>query len=276
MIIEKKLIAVSVIALLIGVSSVIPMVFLMSGTVNAETGPEPWTRIDVPYSYYVTSDGPLDYSHTTFPSSMIEPNSVSVQSIVPLNVTLTTDPLEQDVDAQVEYYQIDVNSDKEFIENLYFVVGITSDESFDVTLLFDGFHFMRTDWFDTDAFDPMKNGGGGGFIIQNGTMGLSRLFPEGSSSSGTAGGSGTSRKVSAFREAETITISVHRIGFVTFSGNSTEITSTNNELVDQIQLEKYGEEGWLYNNLIPEEELSTVDLLRPVPFEELLLDEQHP
>jgi hypothetical protein len=57
---------------------------------------------------------------------------------------------------------------------------------------------------------------------------------------------------------------------VTFSGNSTVVTLTNNELVDQIQLEKYGEEGWLYNNLVPEDELATIDLMRPVPFEELL------
>ncbi len=275
MIIEKKLIAVSVIALLIGVSSVIPIVFLTSGTVKAETGPEPWFSIDVPYAYYVTSDGPLDYSHTTFPSSMIDPDSVSVQGIIPLNVTLTADPAEQGVDAQVEYYQIDVSSDKELIANLHFVVATNSNESFDITNMIGSFHFMRNDWFDTDTFDPMKNAGGGGFAIQNWTSGRSILFPEGSSSSGTLGGSKTSREVSAFRAAETIVITVHRIGFVTFSDNSTEVTFTNNEIVAQIQLEKYGEEGWLYNNLIPDEELATVDLMRPVPFEELL-EEQHP
>jgi hypothetical protein len=275
MIIEKKLIVISVIALLIGVSSVIPLVFLMSGTVKAETGPEPWFSIDVPYAYYVTSDGPLDYSHTTFPSSMIDPNSVSLQGIIPLNVTLTAEPIEQDVDAQVEYYQIDLSSDKELIENLHFVVATNSDKSFNITNLLSSFHFMRDDWFDTDTFDPMKSGGGGGFAITNWTPGRSILFPEGSSSSGTVGSSSTSREVSAFREAETIVISIHRIGFVTFSDNSTEATLTNNEIVAQIQLEKYGEEGWLYNNLIPEDELATVDLLRPVPFEELL-EEQLP
>lgn len=275
MIIEKKLIAVSVIALLIGVSSVIPMVFLISGTVKAETGPEPWFSIDVPYAYYVTSDGPLDYSHTTFPSSMIDPNSVSVQGIIPLNVTLTADLAEQDVDAQVEYYQIDVSSEKGLIENLHFVVATNSDKSFNITNLISSFHFMRNDWFDTDTFDPMKNGGGGGYAIPDWPSGRSILFPEGSSSSGTIGGSKTSREASAFREAETIVISVHRIGFVTFADDSTEVTFTNKETVTQIQLEKYGEEGWLYNNLVPEEELSTVDLLRPVPFGELL-EEQHP
>ena len=271
MTIEKKLIAVSVIALLIGVSSVIPLVFLMSGTVKAETGPEPWFSINIPYAYWVTSDGPLDYNYSIpFPSSMNETNSVSEQHMIALNLTLTVDPTEQPVDAQVEYYQIVVNSDKELIETINWEVGTNSNSSFNVADLLGSFHFMRNDWFDTDTFDPMKYGGGGGFTRQNWTLGLSILFPEGGSGSGTVGSSGTSRIVSALREAELIVISIHRIGIVTLSGNSTVVTLANNELVDQIQLEKFGEEGWLYNNLIPEDELATVNLLRPVPFEELL------
>jgi hypothetical protein len=41
----------------------------------------------------------------------------------------------------------------------------------------------------------------------------------------------------------------------------------NNELVSQIQLEKFAD-GFLYNNLVSEEDLSTIDLLHPVSFEE--------
>jgi hypothetical protein len=268
-IIEKKLVAFSVIALLIGVSSVVPMMFLMSGTVKAETGPEPWFSVDIPYSYWVTSNGPLDYSHTTIPSSMVDSNSVSVRSLVALNVTLTADPAEKHVDAQVEYYQIDVSSDKEHIETIAFVVGTNSERSFNVSNLLSSFQFTRNDWFDTANFDPMKYGGGGGLAIQNWTSGTSIFFPAGSSGTGTIGGSSTYREVTALRGAETLIISVYRIGFATLSDNSTEVTLTNNQLINQIQLEKYGEEGWLYNNLIPQDELATVNLLRPVPFEEL-------
>jgi len=57
---------------------------------------------------------------------------------------------------------------------------------------------------------------------------------------------------------------MYRVGIVTFSGNSTTVTLTNNELVDQIQLEKYGEEGFLYNDLVPDEELAEIDLLKPI------------
>lgn len=275
--IEKKLIACSILALAIGVSSVFPLTFLMSATAQVNTGPEPWFSIDIPYAYWETLNGPLahDYPNMEFPTDfeLNETNSVSDQHMIALNFTLTADTTKKQADAQLEYYQLEVGSDKELIETQNWVLGTNSNSSFNITSVFTftNFHFMRDEWFDTNTFDPMNsNGGGGGFARQNWTSGVSVLWPAGGSGTGTLGGSSTYRTVSAFREAETVTISLYRIGWVTFSGNSTEVTLANKELINEIQLEKYGEEGWLYNNLVPEDELATVDLLRPVPFEELL------
>jgi hypothetical protein len=269
--IEKKLIACSILALAIGVSSVFPLAFLMSATAQAETGPEPWFSIDIPYAYWETLNGPLDY-HPNMQFGdweyLNETNCVSEQHLIVLNFTLTADTAKQPVDAQVEYYQIDISSDKEFIETEHWVIGTNINSSFNVSSLLD-FHFKRDEWFDTEVFNPMTDGGGGGLARPNWASGVSVLWPAGGSGTGTLGGSSTYRTVSALREAETITMSLYRIGWVTFSGDSTEVTRANRELVCQIQLEKYGEEGWLYNNLVPEDELATVDLLRPVPFEEL-------
>ena len=84
---EKKLIACSILALIIGISSVFPLVFLMSATAKAETSSEPWFSINVPYSYWTTSDGPLNYPGIPFPneSTMNETNSVSEQHMIVLN-----------------------------------------------------------------------------------------------------------------------------------------------------------------------------------------------
>jgi hypothetical protein len=259
--IEKKLIACSILALIIGVSSVLPMVFFMSATAKAETSNEPWFSINVPYAYWVTNDGPLDYDFGfSFPRDfeMNETNSVSEEHMVVLNLTLNVDTTNEPTDARIEYYQIDVSSDKGPVENMHWQVGTNSNSSFGR----DDFHFMRDDWFDTEVFDPLT-GGGGGLIRHNWTAGLSILWPEAGSGSGTIGSSGTSRVVSALREAETVFISVYRIGWVTFTDNSTIVTLANNELVDQIQLEKFGD-GFLYNNLVPEDELATIDLLDPI------------
>jgi hypothetical protein len=255
---EKKLIACSILALIIGFSSVLPLTFLMSATAKAETASEPWFSINTPYAYYMTKNGPLDNDFgISFQSEMNEINSVSEQHMIVLNLTLNVDTKNEQADGQVEYYQIDVSSDKELIETMHWFIGTNSNSSFSFDGLLDTFHFMRDDWFDTDMF---AYGGGGGLLNYNWTVGLSKLWPEAGGGSGTLGSSSTSRVVSALREAETVFISIYRLGWVTFSSNSTSFTLANNELVEQVQLEKFGD-GFIYNKLVPESELSTTDLL---------------
>ena len=274
--IEKKLIACSILALIIGVSSVLPLTFLMSATAKAETATEPWFSINIPYAYWITKDGPIDYSNDSlFPDDpfeggfeLNETNSVSEQHRVILNLRLNIDTTNEPVDGRVEYYQIDISSDKELVETTYFFIGTNSNSSFAFDDVLDNIHFMRDDWFDTDQFNP-KFGGGGGLLSYNWTVGFSRLWPHGGSGEGTLGGSGTSMRVTALREAETLSITVYRLGWATFSGNSTIFTSANNEVVDQIQFEKFGDEEWLYNDLIPEDELADTNLLQPVSYEEM-------
>jgi hypothetical protein len=272
---EKKLIACSIIALIIGVSSVFPLVFFMSATAKADTSNEPWFSINIPYAYWTTRDGPIDYSNNPlFPDDpfndveLNETNSVSEQHMMILNLTLNVDTANEPVDGRVEYYQIDLSSDKDLVETTYFFIGTNSNSSFTFDDLLDNIHFMRNDWFDTDQFNP-KIGGGGGLLKYNWAAGFSQFWPEGGSGTGTLGGSSTAMLVSALREAETLSITVYRLGWATFTGNSTIFTSANNEIVDQIQLEKFGEEGWLYNNLVPADELADTDLLRPLSVEEL-------
>jgi len=304
---EKKLIACSILALIIGVSSVLPLTFLMSATAKADTSNEPWFSINMPYAYWVTGDGPLDNGFgISFPSDsdtnqtenqtwlnltivnntltatnttgplpgvqtgfeLNETNSVHEQHMLMLNLTLNIDTTNEASDGRVEYYQIDISSDKELIETMHFFIGTNSNSSFTFHDLLDNIHFFRNDWFDTDQFNP-KFGGGGGLLSYNWTAGFSRLWPEGGAGEGTLGRSGTAGRVSALREAQIITITVYRLGWATFTGDSTIFTSTNNEIVDQIQLEKFGDDGWLYNDLIPADELADTDLLRPLSFEEL-------
>ena len=161
---EKKLIACSIIAIIVGVSSVVPLVFLMATPAKADTLNEPWFSITMPYGYYVTSDGPLTNIPWEAPweSELNETNSVSEQHTIFLNITQSVDTTELPVDAQFEYLQIDVSSDKELIETMRFVVGTYLTNDFNVSEVFQGFMFTRNEWFDTSDFNLMKYGGGGG------------------------------------------------------------------------------------------------------------------
>jgi len=278
--IEKKLIACSILALIIGVSSVLPLTFLMSATAKAEPTSEPWFSVNMPYAYWTAYDGPLKYPED-YPFEQPEPNeeeySVSNQRMMYLNITLDEISTTEPFDARVEYYQMNISSDVEHIMDMNYFVGIyDNSSSFSFHDFLQDFHFRLGDWFDTAEFDnstgegngmPNTTGGGNGVMSPNWTVGVSKLLPEGGSGCYSTtylpdGQNVTTPLVSALREAETLFITIRRIGWVTFAGNSTVVTLANNEIVDQIQLDKLGEATFLYNDLVPEEELT--DLLRPL------------
>lgn len=255
--IEKKLIALSVIAILVGVASIIPLQFLMSARAVTQ---KPWFSLDMPYAYCETLDGAFNYSSPYGTSINVSSQSVvSVGVGVVLDLTLDADLKTVGDDARFEYYQINITTDKGPVETEFFQVGTGTNDSFAQK----GFHFMQDNQFDTGMFDP-RSGGGGGLFIPNWITGLSILWQAGHSGTGTVDGSGTSRVVSAFREAQTVYITLYRVGWVSFEGDSTIATFANNEVVRQIQLVKYGENGWLYNNLIPAERLVQIGPNKPL------------
>ncbi|HDQ06817.1 MAG TPA: hypothetical protein ENN36_08895 [Candidatus Bathyarchaeota archaeon] len=264
--IEKKLIACSILALAIGVSSVLPLTFLMSATAKVNAIPEnlssePWFSIDVPYSYWMTRDGKIEGMDVD--SDIDETTLVSSQYLMALNITLNVDTTNYPADARIEYYQINVTSDKGPVENGCWFVGTNlNGGSFSFQDFIEDFHFSRDEWFDTDAFNTANDGISSGVVRRDWATGFSLLWRVGSSGAGTIGHSGTSDLVSALREAETLTISISRVGWITFTANSTLVTLANNEVVEQVQLEKFGE-GFLYNSVVPEEELATIDLTSP-------------
>jgi len=304
---EKKLIACSILALIIGVSSVLPLVFLMSATAKADASSEPWFSINIPYAYWTAYDGPLKYP-SDYPFQQPEPNeeeySVSHQHMMVFNFTLDDIPTTDPFDARVEYYQLRLSSDKESIIDMNWFVGTYNNGSFDFGGFLKEFHFRLGDWFDTAEFGnstvggsdvmspdwnpelsfdivkfynstdggngmPKPTSGGGGVMNPDWTPGFSIQFPDGgggtrSTNNPIVGQNITTPLVSALREAETLFITVRRIGWITFSANSTVVTLADNEIVAQIQLDKLGEATFLYNNLVPEEELANIDLMRPI------------
>ena len=272
--VEKKLIACSVLALAIGVSAVFPLMFLMSTPARADPASTSWFSVNMPYAYWTAYDGPLQYPDD-YPFEKPETNApylVSHQFVRYLNFTLEEISTAEPFDARVEYYQMSLSSDKEHIIDMNYFLGIYDNSTFSLQD-FNEFHFGLGDRFDTVEFKPITEENntlptdGDGILSDNWAVGQSILDPsvEGGTHSTTdpnVGQNITTPLVSALREAETLFITIHRIGWITFSGNSTVITLADNDVVDQIQLDKVGEASFLYNNLVPEEELT--DYLRPL------------
>jgi hypothetical protein len=257
--IEKKLIAYSAIALMIGVASIVPLTFLMSA--KAETTPKPWFSIDVPYAYFEAGNGSLKAtfgSNLTTPKSNVNESDMQYyRTMVVLNYTYNVN-LKEELDDRVECYQIEVESDKALVMNGTFYLG-TYGATIQTQDILDpnNFYFNRSNWFDTGVADV----GGGVYSPHNITF-TSQLLPEGSGGEGTIGHSTSSTIEAKIMEANTLTITVRRLGWVTFTTNSTTAILSN-EVVAQVHLEKFGN-GLLYNNFIPADKLSQIDLGNPV------------
>ncbi|NLE06184.1 MAG: hypothetical protein GX638_15460, partial [Crenarchaeota archaeon] len=106
--------ALSTIAILIGVISIVPIMFLNSGVAKAEiTVDNPWSSLTIPYAY---CNPYADYSNITgsFVSSMI--------SMVG-NITVSGDAYKNAI-GRIEYYQLQVYSDQDQIYNMTYYVGL--------------------------------------------------------------------------------------------------------------------------------------------------------
>ena len=146
-------------------------------------------------------------------------------------------------DAILEVYQIKVYSDKGLIETIHKFQGVYNDIIPNLGEL-----VMN------EFFGDYPSGSFLGSAYPNWDIGESRL---------DIFSSGGSEMWEPNSEPETISISVHRLGWFTVNGDSSEaVILSEPEVVAEIQLEKF-RDGFLYNTVIPEDELSQVDLTNP-------------
>lgn len=241
--IEKKLVAYSAIAMMVGVASIVPMLLLMSGTAKAETGAKPYFGLDITYAFVrISNSSTVRVGDTLMNMSGEGP---FLEETISYNNTIYADANSALPDAVMEYFLIQIYSDKGPIENITAFVGASFNNSFTMSMAH-SFEFSRENWFDSNT------SGGGAFYID----GL-KWLPS------VSGGHGGSTNVFINSgEPETIYVNVSRLGSVIFSGNSTLVSLSTAEFLGQIQLEKY-KDGFLYNKVFSEDELSQIDLLYP-------------
>ena len=238
---EKKLIAFSAIALLIGVASIAPMLFLMSGTANAQTElSKPWSSLNIPYAYCNPNS---DYSNITGSYTSAGLNAVGSIAISPDALT--------NADAQIEYYQLQVYSDQGPIYSMTYFVGVSKPDylvnMYKTTLYF----------ADGNTYSTNVTNGNGGMIIYD--LNSSNTFH------GLIGGSIISealgsipQEITQLRNAEKLYIDVSRLCTFTFNGNMTVVTTGSSDVIQHIELTKT-ENGFVYG--------STAGINPPFPIE---------
>jgi hypothetical protein len=222
--IEKRLIAFCVLAVAIGIATIIPLEYLMSPQV-AKAEVVPWFNVNVPFAYcnpYKNGGN----NTMTFDGAMI-------QAVA--NFTLTPDALKT-ADAQIEYYQFAVSSDQGPIVNMGYYI-VESRHAGDITLLAGDGTIGFANGFTYKG--PACNGGQGmNAEVWNSSFTLGFV----SDYIFSTNGNDAPQAVTALRNAQTLYIDVSKVCTVTVNGNVTVTTPASNDILQHIELTRTGNE----------------------------------
>lgn len=247
---EKKLIACSILAIAIGIATIVPLAFLMSPAKAQTTLDMPWFNLNVPYVYWTANTSEGGATYITGPGTFGEAFKIALNLTASPDVAKSTLP-----GARIEYYQMQVYSDQGQIANLTYYFGVNCTGSVDPSSTFS---FARANWFNTTTIALA------GFMPNfNGTLNPSLSTTEGGIVSSTVGNSfGVPKEILNLQNAQVLYIDVRRLGYVTFNGNSTVVTLSDSGIDQHMELTKYGD-GFLYNTIIPQNELAQANPLYP-------------
>ena len=235
--IEKKVILCSILAIAIGIVSIIPLEYLMTGQAgaNAQTI-TPYYEVTVPYVYVNL--------HQTGNNNTASWDAATIQGVA--NFTLTPDALSlKNADAQAEFYRFRVYSDQGDIVNLTYSMAV-SIEQLNVTGLPGGcyvaitgagnnmFYFADGTAFDGNTVigDNQCSGGTTQYILPGVFPDVNYTTAALSSTIANYNGKSTSEALTALRNAQTLYIDISRICTVSYHGNATTTTATTTTMTD--------------------------------------------
>jgi len=253
--IEKKLILCGILAIAIGIATIVPLEYMMAAQsqVNAQTAYTPWFNVNVPYVYVN-----LDQTSANNTASW---DGVNIQGIANFTVTPAGMAL-QGADAKIEYYQFQVSSDQGPIANMSYSVAL-SIEKLGVPGLPSGVYMAITgsgqnNFIFADGITyngiPNYNGycSGGNVLYETVGNNLPSTVVNGTFSPGVFGayimnynGANSNQVITELRNAKTLYIDVTRICSVSYNGNVTVNIPASNHVLQHIVLTKTAN-GFVY------------------------------
>jgi hypothetical protein len=233
--IEKKLIACSILAIAIGIATIIPLQYLMNAQAAAALpNVEPYFNVNVDYAYC--------NPYQSGGNGTASWDGAMIQAVA--NFSLTADATEPDADAQVEYYKFAVSSDQGPITDMYYYViegrpvsiGLNSNG----TINFDGLTFSPP--ASNNGQSIIWSGQGVASTVENP---LSSVYGALCFSASAFNGQELPQAATQLRNAQTLSIDVTKICTVTIKGNVIVTTAAEPTVLQHIELTKT-DKGFVY------------------------------
>jgi len=264
-IVEKKVILCAVLAIAIGIATIIPMEYLMSAQAQeaTQTGQaqakaqaqataqatyDPWFQINVPY-IYVNLDQSGGNTTATW-------DGVLIQGVA--NFTFAPEALAlNNTDARIEFYQFQVSSENGPILNMTYSIAVSKTE-YNVPGIPGGMYSAITGSGD-NTFDfadgtiykaPITGDCMGGTVLDDSpeTPIANYTCTVLSDYIASDNGNNALQTIAELRSAQTLYIDVTRTISVAFEGNATTATTTtmsSNQILQHIELTKINS-GFVY------------------------------
>jgi hypothetical protein len=229
--VEKKVILFSILAIAIGIATVIPMEFLMAAQAQENVQQasarlptvEPLFNVNVTYAY--CNPNKISQNDT------MTLNGSDIEAIVNFTLNPTAIP---NADAQIEYYQFAVSCDQGPIANMTYYVAEDPNNN---TVVVIGPGIVALSYGLTSGPVPSNNQGLNYNPLNSGfTTGLVSDYIFGTDPNNLP------QVVNDLRNAQTLYIDVSKISTVTVVGNSTVTTPASNQILQHIVLTKTGNE----------------------------------
>jgi hypothetical protein len=219
--IEKKLVALSIFALIIGISIVVPVTFFMNE--KTQKYDDPWFNIEIPYAYFEVNMLNDSYAYHYL---------LDVLAIQP---SINYNALNQQLDGRIEYLEYTVYTDNmQLSSNTYHLsINNTDNEN-----MFDPFSFYNGHYFNSSYADTFPSYKNYNYYHIKDPAQLPPMLRTGSISS--INEAEYNSILVELENTQTIYIDIKRVGYITFEGDTPIVTLAGNKIIQHIELTKNG------------------------------------
>jgi hypothetical protein len=221
---------------------------------NANTSLQKQFSLSIAYAY--VGEFPTNSSYIDYDGANMSIVSNYVSSVI-LNSTRLPGVQFASCDGEIEIYKIQVTTDTNLTENLGYYIGTNYNPSFSSQEL-------------VTLFKQTQNLSGVNYIVTMGGFQFNMTDNESllSTPIGSYGAYSSGRSGEGLWSAgkpNAISVTAQRIGYLTISNGSVTLhkDALNEAPTVTVNLSNYGN-GFLYNNLVPESKLQTIDLFHPI------------
>jgi hypothetical protein len=222
--IEKKLVALSILAFTIGIATIAPMtVFMNAKAQDAQAYTDPWFNIETALAYLRVD--PIEGGYRV--THKIDPQR-----------SLTDNALSQRAEARIEYFEFTYYTEDRKLLTEIFCISMTNDGSGEHKQSYRNCEIIREKMLDPEYFN-LEDGidGMSGYDIDW----LDDLTKLADIRGGGRSFCSTDDRFSTVLEAQTIYLEVKRICYITIDGDNTVITWIPNSDIQRIELTRYGD-----------------------------------